>query len=77
MTNCMLVVCNMSGSFDIVQDDIIPMISIDIDKKGMVGYFTDEKKIIIHWGLNEIVMTGDEALQVCDMIKTLIVYEEK
>jgi len=53
------------------------MISIDIDNKGMVGYFTDEKKIIIHWGLNEIVMTGDEALQVCDMIKTLIVYEEK
>ena len=40
------------------------MISIDIIKEGMVGYFTNEKKIIIHWGQNEILMTGDQAFKI-------------
>ena len=66
----------MNAGFEIKQNNIIPMISIDISNKGMVGYFTDEKKIIIHWGLNEIAMTGDQALQLCDMIKALIKHDQ-
>ena len=66
----------MSQCFQIKQNPIIPMISIDINnQKDMVGYFTDENKIVIHWGLKEIVMTKTEALQVCEMIQALIAYK--
>ena len=46
----------MSQSFRIKEDPIIPMISIDINygnPQDMIGYFTDEKRIIIHWGIKK------------------------
>ena len=46
------------------------MISIEYDGN-MVGLFQDEQKFVIHWGLKEVVMTKDEALDLCSKIKAL------
>jgi hypothetical protein len=56
--------------FEIKQNNIIPMISIEYDGN-MVGLFQDEQKFVIHWGLKEVVMTKDEALDLCSKIKAL------
>jgi len=65
----------MNQCFQIKQNTTIPMISIDIhdgNQKDMVGYFTDEEKIVIYWDVKEIVMTKTQALQICKMIQALI-----
>ena len=56
--------------FEIKQNSFIPMISIEYDGN-MVGLFQDEQKFVIHWGLKEVVMTKDEALDLCSKIKAL------
>ena len=57
--------------FEIKQNSIIPMLSIEYNDN-MVGFFQDEQKFVIHWGLKEVVMTKDEALDLCSKIKTLV-----
>ena len=57
--------------FEIKQNSIIPMISIEYNDN-MVGFFQDEQKFVIHWGLKEVVMTKDEALDLCSKIKATV-----
>ena len=47
------------------------MLSIEYNDN-MVGFFQDEQKFVIHWGLKEVVMTKDEALDLCSKIKALV-----
>jgi len=47
------------------------MISIEYNDN-MVGFFQDEQKFVIHWGLKEVVMTKDEALDLCSKLKLLL-----
>ena len=61
---------NVFKMFRIQQNSIIPMISIEYNGN-MVGLFQDEQKFVIHWGLKEVVMTKDEALDLCSKIKAL------
>ena len=64
----------MLKMFEIKQNSIIPMISIEYDNN-MVGFFQDEQKFVIHWGLKELVMTKDEALDLCSKIKALVEWQ--
>ena len=57
--------------FKIKQNSIIPMIFIEYNDN-MVGFFQDEQKFVIHWGLKEVVMTKDEALDLCNKLKLLL-----
>jgi hypothetical protein len=57
--------------FEIKQNSIIPMLSIEYNDN-MVGFFQDEQKFVIHWGLKEVVMTKDEAWDLCSKIKALV-----
>ena len=57
--------------FEIKQNSIIPMISIEYNDN-MVVFFQDEQKFVIHWGLKEVVMNKDDALDLCSKIKALV-----
>ena len=57
--------------FEIKQNSIIPMLSIEYNDN-MVGFFQDEQKFVIHWGLKELVMTKNESLYLCSKIKALV-----
>lgn len=57
--------------FQIKEDKTIPWIFIE-HSENLVGYFTDEHRLIIHWGLKELVMSKEEATNLIDMINTLI-----
>ncbi len=46
------------------------MLSIQYNDN-MVVFFQDEQKFVIHWGLKEVIMTKDEALDLCSKIKAL------
>jgi hypothetical protein len=50
--------------FEIKQNSIIPMISIEYNDN-MIGFFQDEQKFVIHWDLKKVVMTKGEALNRC------------
>ena len=53
---------------------MIGKISIEYDTN-MVGFFQDKQKFVIHWGLKELVMTKDEALDLCSKIKALVEWQ--